>query len=144
MDRIFGGGLRSMVNECGMGVRVCVIVLVTVMIWLFVWTVHGENVTTEARLTSEEGRFRTLMILGVEYENMVQSKSGINGEADVAGVFAEVSEGMQLGSRVQRITPEGLRLQFFFVGRVVHRCCYNVDKLVDGKFAVAYKLLIFG
>ena len=59
-------------------------------------------------LTSQQGRFRTLLMLGNEYKSISpSSRSNSNRNVDVATVFAQVSERMELGSRVNRISPDG-------------------------------------
>ena len=47
-------------------------------------------------------------MLGEEYKSLNPSSSGQQPKnVDVAAVFAQVSENMSLGSRVNRITPDG-------------------------------------
>ncbi|MBQ6918873.1 MAG: hypothetical protein IJQ74_00955 [Synergistaceae bacterium] len=83
--------------------------LIALVIWFFVWTFHGWNEQSEASLLSQKGRFNTLLLLGSEYKSLSPSSSSAvkSGNVDVAAVFAQVSENMQLGSRVNRITPDG-------------------------------------
>lgn len=67
------------------------------------WTAQASNT-----LTSQQGRFRTLLMLGNEYKSISpSSRNNSNRNVDVATVFAQVSERMELGSRVNRISPDG-------------------------------------
>ena len=59
-------------------------------------------------LTAQQGRFRTLLTLGNEYKSIAPNARNTQaGNVDVAAVFAQVSERMELGSRVNRISPDG-------------------------------------
>ena len=82
--------------------------LIMLIIWAGVWTVSDWNVQARTNLNSQQGRLRTLLILGDEYKSLAPSASNTqNQNVDVAAVFAQVSESMELGSRVNRITPDG-------------------------------------
>ena len=82
--------------------------LIMLIIWAGVWTVSDWNVQARTNLNSQQGRLRTLLILGDEYKSLAPSASNTrNQNVDVAAVFAQVSENMELGSRVNRITPDG-------------------------------------
>ncbi|MBQ3401775.1 MAG: hypothetical protein IJG65_00175 [Synergistaceae bacterium] len=77
-------------------------------VWMGVLTVHGWNDEGVAALKSQQGRLNTLLILGEEYKSLSpQSRAGSSENIDVAAVFAQVSEQMELGSRVNRIAPDG-------------------------------------
>ena len=60
-------------------------------------------------LKTQQGRWHTLLVLSEQYKNISPSSKGSNSarNVDVPTVFAQVSERMQLGSRVNRITPDG-------------------------------------
>lgn len=96
--------IRGEVRGSAKFVLSCLIMLV---IWFTVWTVNGWNVTERTRLNSLQGRFHTLLLLGEEYKNIQPSTQAQAGNVDVAVVFAQVSENMTLGNRVNRITPDG-------------------------------------
>ncbi len=96
--------IRGEVRGSAKFVLSCLIMLV---IWFTVWTVNGWNVTERTRLNSLQGRFHTLLLLGEEYKNIQPSSQAQTGNVDVAVVFAQVSENMALGNRVNRITPDG-------------------------------------
>ena len=82
--------------------------LIMLIIWAGVWTVSDWNAQARTNLNSQQGRLRTLLILGDEYKSLAPSASNMqNQNVDVAAVFAQVSENMELGSRVNRITPDG-------------------------------------
>lgn len=81
-----------------------------VLVWLLVWLYHGWNAQSASSLVSQKNRFNTLLMLGAEYKTLSPSASsmlGNSGNVDVASVFAQVSENMRLGSRVNRIAPDG-------------------------------------
>ena len=46
-------------------------------------------------------------MLASEYKALAPSAASTNANVDVASVFAQVSERMELGSRVNRISPDG-------------------------------------
>ena len=76
-------------------------------VWVGVFMVSDWTRQTTSTLTSQQGRFRTLLMLGNEYRAIAPSARANSGNVDVATVFAQVSERMQLGSRVNRISPDG-------------------------------------
>ena len=63
----------------------------------------------EARqaFASQEGRYRTLSMLAEEYRTLAPAAKAAPTDVDVPAVFAQVSERMGLGNRVNRITPDG-------------------------------------
>lgn len=96
-------------GEASGSVRFVIAGLFALAVWTGVLTVHGWNAQAEATLNSQQGRLRTLLLLADEYKSLSPkgtSSSG-NENVDVAAVFAQVSENMGLGSRVNRITPDG-------------------------------------
>ena len=83
---------------------------VSIMLILAVAVMTVSDWTSQARtsLASQQGRLRTLLLLGDEYKSLAPSSTNARNEnVDVAAVFAQVSENMELGSRVNRITPDG-------------------------------------
>ena len=77
-------------------------------VWTGVFMVSDWTAQSRTSLTSQQGRFRTLLLLGSEYKAISPSARANSGRnVDVATVFAQVSERMQLGSRVNRISPDG-------------------------------------
>ena len=104
MDRI-----RSILRgETAGSVRFVAAFLAMLIVWVGVWTVYGWNVQAQTALSSQQGRLGTLLILADEYKTLSPTTSGSQPQnVDVAAVFAQVSENMQLGSRVNRITPDG-------------------------------------
>ena len=83
--------------------------LLMLTIWVGVYLVHGKTEQSKTQLATQQGRWRTLLMLANEYKSLSpeQRKNNNSGNVDVPAVFAQVSERMQLGSRVNRITPDG-------------------------------------
>ena len=80
-------------------------------VWVGVYLVGARIVQSKTQLNTQQGRWRTLLMLSNEYKSLSpeqRKKSNKNGNVDVPAVFAQVSEKMQLGSRVNRITPDGV------------------------------------
>ena len=85
--------------------------LLMLSIWVGVYLVHGRTVQSQTQLNTQLGRWRTLLMLSNEYKSLSpeqRKNSNKNSNVDVPAVFASVSEKMQLGSRVNRITPDGV------------------------------------
>ncbi len=100
--------LRSILRgEISGSVKLVALSLIALLLWFTVWTLHGINTDSENSLTSQQGRFRTLLLLGDEYKKLKPSQRQTFENVDVATVFAQVSETLSLGSRVNRITPDG-------------------------------------
>ena len=79
-------------------------------VWVGVYLVHDRTIQSKTRLATQQGRWRTLLMLANEYKSIApeqKNNSNKNVNVDVPAVFAQVSEKMQLGSRVNRITPDG-------------------------------------
>ena len=81
--------------------------LLALTVWTGVVTVNNWAAQSVSTLTAQQGRFRTLLVLGDEYKSLAPTSRSSSGNVDVAAVFAQVSEQMQLGSRVNRISPDG-------------------------------------
>ena len=101
--------IRSVLRgEAAGSVKFVAVSLIMLIIWAGVWTVSDWNAQAQTALTSQQGRWRTLLLLGDEYKSIAPSSTAMqNQNVDVAAVFAQVSENMELGSRVNRITPDG-------------------------------------
>ena len=87
------------------------VALLMLSVWVGVYLVHGRTEQSKTQLASQQGRWRTLLMLANEYKALSpeqRQNSGAQGNVDVPTVFAQVSERMQLGSRVNRITPDGV------------------------------------
>ncbi len=93
-------------GEAPGSVRLIAAVLAALTVWTGVLTVRNWTVQSAGVLSTQQVRFRTLLTLGNEYRAVAPAVRN-TGEVDVAGVFAEVSERMKLGSRVNRISPDG-------------------------------------
>lgn len=82
---------------------VVVVVLLAANLWLSsdVAAITRQNSTRHTRLN-------TLLMLGSQFKAQQGSaRRKTQAASDVAAVFARVSERMELGSRVNRITPDG-------------------------------------
>ncbi|MBQ9903694.1 MAG: hypothetical protein IJM47_02790 [Synergistaceae bacterium] len=100
--------LRSILRgEISGSLKLVALSLIALLLWFTVWTFHGINTDSGDSLTSQQGRFRTLLLLGDEYKRLKPSQRQTFENVDVATVFAQVSETLSLGSRVNRITPDG-------------------------------------
>ena len=101
--------IRSILRgEAAGSVKFVAAALMMLVVWAGVWTVYGWNVQADTALKSQQGRLNTLLILADEYKTLSPSTTGSQPQnVDVAAVFAQVSENMELGSRVNRITPDG-------------------------------------
>ena len=108
IDAMISGALAVLRGEVRGSTKFVLSCLMMIVIWFTVWTLSGWNDDGRMRLNSLQGRFHTLLLLGEEYKNIQPSASQTQaGNVDVAVVFAQVSENMSLGSRVNRITPDG-------------------------------------
>ena len=116
-------------GEATGSIRFLIISLLALSVWVGVMTVSGWTTQSESSLNSQQGRWRTLLMLGNEYKALSpNAKTGsTNGNIDVASVFAQVSERMQLGSRVNRISPDG-RNQSVEINRLYAEEFANLQK----------------
>ena len=78
------------------------VILLGVNLWL-----SSQTGSLTSQNTAKHSRMNTLFMLGSEYKAQQGSTRRTPAASDVAAVFARVSERMQLGSRVNRITPDG-------------------------------------
>ena len=102
---------RSVIRgEAPGSVKFLAAALLMLSVWVGVSLVHNWNKQSQINLNTQQGRWRTLLLLANEYKSLAPSQNGNNNNiqnVDVPTVFAQVSERMQLGSRVNRITPDG-------------------------------------
>ncbi len=95
-------------GEASGSVRLVAGVLLALTVWSGVLMMRNWTAQSMSTLTAQQGRFRTLLTLGNEYKSLAPTaRNTQTGNVDVATVFAQVSERMQLGSRVNRISPDG-------------------------------------
>ena len=101
--------VRSVLRgEAAGSVKLVAVGLLALTVWTGVFTVKNWTAQSMSTLSTQQGRFRTLLVLGNEYKTLApSSRSTSSGNVDVAAVFARVSEQMELGSRVNRISPDG-------------------------------------
>ena len=109
IDILMNNARSVLRGEASGSVRFLAAALFALIIWAGVMTVSGWTAQSEASLNSQYGRLHTLLMLGDEYKQLApnaRTESNV-GNTDVASVFAQVSERMQLGNRVNRISPDG-------------------------------------
>ena len=94
-------------SEAPGSVKFLAVGLLALAVWTGVMTVRGWTSQSLNTLTIQQNRFHTLLNLGSEYKSITPSTQSASGPVDVAAAFALVSERMELGSRVNRITPDG-------------------------------------
>ena len=100
--------VRSVLRgEAAGSVKFLAAMLLALTVWTGVLTVKNWTAQSRTTLASQQGRFRTLLALGNEYKSLSPASRSSTGNVDVAAVFAQVSEQMQLGNRVNRISPDG-------------------------------------
>ena len=96
-------------GEASGSVKFLAAVILTLAVWSGVSIVNNWVTQSNNTLTSQQTRWRTLLMLADEYKTLAPANNSgnINRNVDVPTVFAQVSERMQLGSRVNRISPDG-------------------------------------
>lgn len=108
IDTVLNNARSVLRGEASGSVRFIAALLATLIVWVGVLTVSDCTRQSINTLTSQQGRWRTLLILGDEYKALAPNASStVDRNVDVATVFAQVSERMELGSRVNRVTPDG-------------------------------------
>ena len=102
------GAVRSVVRgEVAGSVRLVAFVLLALAVWVAVsWTADW-TAASASSLAVQEGRYRTLVALAEEYRALAPAAGSGTEAVDVPTVFTQVSERMSLGSRVNRIAPDG-------------------------------------
>lgn len=94
-------------GEAAGSVRLIVSFAAALAVWAAVYLTGGWIGEASNTLASQEVRYRTLSMLADEYKTMAPGAEKARKDVDVPAVFALVSERMELGSRVNRITPDG-------------------------------------
>ncbi len=109
LDTIMNNARSVLRGEASGSVRFLAAGLLALSVWAGVLIVGDWTAQSERTLNIQHGRWHTLLTLGDEYKSLAPNarRSGTGGNIDVATVFAQVSERMQLGSRVNRISPDG-------------------------------------
>lgn len=109
LDSAMNNARSILRGEASGSVRFLIAALLALSVWVGVMTVSGWTAQSQSSLRTQQGRWHTLLMLGTEYKALAPNarRERSNGNIDVASVFAQVSERMQLGSRVNRITPDG-------------------------------------
>lgn len=92
--------------------RLLIITIIALCCWVGVSFINNQVNTSNMTLSNQENRYRTLTGLAAEYSELapLRAKNNNNNSksnVDVPAVFAQISEEMQLGTRVNRIAPDG-------------------------------------
>ena len=93
--------------------RFLVITILALCCWVGVSFLNSQANSASMTLGTQENRYRTLLGLAAEYaelaplKNNNKNNNNRNNNVDVPAVFAHVSEELQLGTRVNRIAPDG-------------------------------------
>ena len=102
-DAALGSVQGILRGEAPGALRLLVLCLITLTVWTGVFLMKDSTASAERSRTSQESRFHTLLLLGNEYKALTPSSRSRTVNVDVASVFAQVSERMELGSRVNRV-----------------------------------------
>ena len=108
-EQVFNNSRAIIQGEASGSVKFLIAGLSALVVWVGVSIVSGWISQNEITLKTQQGRWHTLLVLAEQYKNISPSSKGSNSarNVDVPTVFAQVSERMKLGSRVNRITPDG-------------------------------------
>ncbi len=109
IDSIMNNAKSVLRGEASGSVRFLAAALLALSVWAGVMIVGDWTFQSQRTLNTQNRRWSTLLTLGDEYKALAPSQKNrnANGNIDVASVFAQVSERMQLGNRVNRISPDG-------------------------------------
>ncbi len=108
IDSLINNAKTVFRGEAPGSIKFIVVLLLTLIIWVGVMSVNGWTAQAQTGLNTQQSRWKTLLSLADEYKAIAPtSNNNANQNVDVPAVFAQVSERMQLGSRVNRITPDG-------------------------------------
>ena len=108
IDSLINNAKTVFRGEAPGSIKFIVVLLLTLIIWVGVMSVNGWTAQAQTGLNTQQSRWKTLLSLAEEYKAIAPtSNNNANQNVDVPAVFAQVSERMQLGSRVNRITPDG-------------------------------------
>lgn len=106
--------MRSIIRGEAVGSpRLLIITIIALCCWVGVSFLNNQVNTSNMTLSNQENRYRTLTGLAAEYSELapLRAKNNNNNNSksnvDVPAVFAQISEEMQLGTRVNRIAPDG-------------------------------------
>ena len=116
---VFANNARSVLRGEAVGsVRFLVLALLALGVWVAASWVGDWANGASSSLSAQEGRYRTLSMLAAEYKALGAGRTSAPAEAvDIPTVFTQVSERMELGSRVNRLSPEG-RNQSIVINRL--------------------------
>ena len=107
LDAAFNNVRSVLRGEVTGSTRLAIFAMAALGVWVAVSVTGGWIDTASQALASQEGRYGTLSMLAGEYAALSPKAKTAHEEVDVPAVFAGVSERMGLGSRVNRITPDG-------------------------------------
>ncbi|MBQ6774268.1 MAG: type II secretion system protein M [Synergistaceae bacterium] len=110
IDSLINNAKSVFRGEAPGSIKFIAVLLMTLIIWVGVLTVNGWTAQAQTGLNTQQNRWKTLLSLADEYKALApanNNNSNNNQNIDVPTVFAQVSERMKLGSRVNRITPDG-------------------------------------
>lgn len=109
IDSLINNAKTVFRGEAPGSIKFIVVLLLTLIIWVGVMSVNGWTAQAQTGLNTQQSRWKTLLSLADEYKAIAPTSDNNNASQniDVPAVFAQVSERMQLGSRVNRITPDG-------------------------------------
>lgn len=95
-------------GEAAGSIKFVAVIILTLSVWLGVLVVNSWSSQSQVNLRAQQSRLRTLLSLADEYKAIApKNANNTPANVDVPAVFAQVSERMELGSRVNRITPDG-------------------------------------
>ncbi len=108
LDYILNSTRSVLRGEAPGSVRLLAAGLLALTVWSGVLMISNWTAQSMTTLNAQQARLRTLLTLGNQYKSLAPNARNTQTEnVDVATVFAQVSERMQLGSRVNRISPDG-------------------------------------
>lgn len=110
LEQVFNNAKNIARGEAAGSIKFIIILVLTLAIWVGVLVINGWASQSATNLRAQQSRLRTLLTLSDEYKAIApkdNKKNNTPSNVDVPTVFAQVSERMELGSRVNRITPDG-------------------------------------
>ena len=130
IDSLINNAKSVFRGEAPGSIKFIAVLIATLVIWVGVMTVNGWTAQAQTGLNTQQSRWKTLLMLADEYKAVAPSgNNNINQNVDVPVVFAQVSEKMKLGSRVNRITPDG-RNQSVEINRLYAEELAELQKLL--------------
>ena len=131
IDSLINNAKSVFRGEAPGSIKFIAVLISTLIIWVGVVTVNGWTAQAQTGLNTQQSRWKTLLMLADEYKAVAPSgsNSNVNQNVDVPAVFAQVSEKMKLGSRVNRITPDG-RNQSVEINRLYAEELAELQKLL--------------